>query len=252
MSPEKNLYTYVSSNPQNYSDPWGLWTTGKGLGLFGKPEHENMTKEAAKEEGYSGSDKAADEMAKANKCVDPGFFIGELYKHYQTAEASKRAEAEAKAKAWIANKQNDAINKAISCDVKGALKAIGEALHTIQDKWSHGMETSEREPGLFGGAKIMPGTPEEHDPKRDKRSTNPHQWNMAKLDTKLKLQALEKEIRERLKKAGECKAQQDWVIYKLKNYCKPNLMDKEKFKNTYVSPPKKQQKISQAYPGFIH
>ena len=44
---------------------------------------------------------------------------------------------------------------------------------------------------------------------------------------------------------GKCEAQQEWVIYKLKNYKNPDMMNEEEFKKSYTSPPKKKENHNQ-------
>lgn len=123
FSGDVNLYAYAQNNPIMLTDPLGLWTpqghrnlTGGAMGLVG---------------GFSPWDIAGANRANNSVDLNPDVFSPYSPKHYMPA--SNRGEAEAR----IKQKLCEAIARNSWGDRQGAMKALGEGLHTVQDKWSH-------------------------------------------------------------------------------------------------------------------
>lgn len=138
-----NVYAYASNRPTHYVDPYGLWNS---------TIHKELTENAMKATGH---DLCTGTMATANVAVDGGGFAatwwltyGQIFNsqadatpHYMatnpTIGAINRTRAKDAAEARIKNLVDKAHGFAENCDCENGATALGQALHTIQDKYSH-------------------------------------------------------------------------------------------------------------------
>jgi len=115
-----NFYAYVANNPVTLKDPLGLWS---------RTMHANMTRNTMRAAGEF-SERDIQIVVDANLALDNwrSAFDPDDPQHYMpgTAEAAER---------FIADRMRQALEAG---GRDQALKALGEALHTIQDKWAHG------------------------------------------------------------------------------------------------------------------
>jgi RHS repeat-associated protein len=117
-----NVYAFVGNNPVNFVDEWGLW---------GQQDHFDRTFDAMVASGYSKSD--ASHAGKASYNVDYNpiahlkIFSARHYLEGQDSRAQKR----------ISKLYKKAVRLMKEGNREGALKALGQALHTVQDKYSH-------------------------------------------------------------------------------------------------------------------
>jgi RHS repeat-associated protein len=114
-----NLFAYVGNNPSGSSDPLGLWKAH---------EHRLMTVMAMRGKGFT-----PDEIqmtVRSNLAVDA------LTNQFNSAAHYMPGAAEA-AEALINKLLEEAVQRACRCERKSAMKKLGQALHTVQDRYSH-------------------------------------------------------------------------------------------------------------------
>jgi uncharacterized protein RhaS with RHS repeats len=118
-----NLYEFVYNNPLNYIDRFGLWSGAAheafmdhALGKILKPKYMKILKGA-------------------NTGVDT-IIPNENFKHSMRDKNESAAHAIQARDKWIKDKIDEAMKHAKKGDCEKALKALGEALHTVNDSES--------------------------------------------------------------------------------------------------------------------
>lgn len=162
---ETNAYAYVGNNPATFVDPLGWWKTRW---------HEQVTREKMRQLGGF-SDNDVEAAVKANREMDtrdPLSWINPWDpNHYMPGSNTARAD-------WIIqDKFREAVERNRAGDRPGAMRSLGEALHTLQDASAH----AEADP---------PGTMWRHIvgllpfiPHPDNPADNPAGWERARRDT---------------------------------------------------------------------
>jgi RHS repeat-associated protein len=118
-----NLYGYVWNNPVIFADTRGLWGTFTHIG---------MTRTAASDiDGFSQADILQMQLANALSDWSPDVFSETSTRHYMPDSDYSSAEV------LIKIKLEEAILRDFLGDRAGAMRALGEGMHTLQDKYSH-------------------------------------------------------------------------------------------------------------------
>jgi len=135
-----NLYQYLQSNSLIWLDP---------LGLYGKETHLDKTRTEAKKAGFSDSE--AEEIATANQKTDDwtnsaltatiiniltlGLLGGEAYDDHFPGAGPPVGEQQYVEAGYDKNKA--VLNRIMDALLSCSRKKLGEALHTLQDSFSH-------------------------------------------------------------------------------------------------------------------
>jgi len=118
------FYVMTYYAPTNWVDPWGLWFTAG---------HRGLTTTAMKRAGFSEADIGIANFF--NKEVDRISNQLNNPEHYMPGTG-------ALAEKFIDERLDEAVGRAINQDGPGALKALGEGLHAVQDKWAHQVQNA--------------------------------------------------------------------------------------------------------------
>jgi RHS repeat-associated protein len=128
-----NLYGYVSNNPVNYADPWGLW---------GEDVHYGMTYSWALATGMTASQ--AERIARADNGTDGGFgswlpLLGDQSRHFNQSGSCSDSR-----NSWAETEYRRAIGYYNAGNMDAALGHLGRGLHSLQDidphrDWDTGM-----------------------------------------------------------------------------------------------------------------
>jgi len=139
---EWNKYSYGLNNPVRYQDSSGNFTS---------KDHSAMEMQALRESGYS--ERAASRAAVADVHMDNGFnmasgvpflhhFVttGDNPQHGEQEDGSSVAAAKEQSSTFMANKEIEAADLALTGHTGEALDALGQASHTAQDIVRHQYE----------------------------------------------------------------------------------------------------------------
>jgi len=121
-----NAYGYAVNNPLIFTDVDGR---------FSAQVHTSITQTAATNMGYSQA--TVKVLVGANLNVDRLTNFSNNKQHGISGFFSKTQEGLNKIHASINASKNEAVDKAVKGDYKGAAKALGEGLHTAQDLAAH-------------------------------------------------------------------------------------------------------------------
>jgi len=196
-----NLHAYVRNAPVNHVDPTGAWT---------KELHEQATREAADAVGMNNKD-CVDILVRWNIGVDTwtGSALCPQF-HFDLDSFGNRFHCGRGC--WAERRTNEAydiLSKGGGCRaVKRALRKMGEALHSLQDGFSHTVSHRAQTPVDHAPQLcLIPPfifSPRCWDPEKNPNWDDPHRpdklkgpgwnwtsdWQRAKAQTKARLQAL--------------------------------------------------------------
>jgi RHS repeat-associated protein len=138
-----NLYRYVTNNPVNFRDPWGLWDEDVHSGI-GNPNYGTYT--WARQLGLS--DQQATWTAIGNNGTDGGYaswmpMLGLQSRHFNQWPLNNRGDSR---DYWAEIELTRSVDYYRQGNCRAAYGHLGKGLHSIQDKIAH----RDWDTGVFG------------------------------------------------------------------------------------------------------